>query len=542
MRPQQQGAGGPAALRRLALLAQLAGVLVLCCLACARATAQASLTPRESRGRQIYLQGTSPAGREILAYIGEASLEVPGSAMACANCHGLDGKGKPEGGVTPSNLTWETLTKPYGVTHADGRRHPPYTERGLDLAVTRGTDPAGNRLQNVMPRYAMSRDDLADLIAYLKRLGTDRDPGIGEDKIVVGTAVPARGALAEMGQAIKAVTTAYFDELNSQGGLYGRRVELKFVETAETPAATRANFERFLKDEQVFAMTGAFIAGAEKEIVPLMAQHEVPLVGPLTLYPQTGFPLNRQVFYLLAGMDVQARALVKFAAKRPGLKKAGLAVVYPTSTLNADILEAAKDQSKLDGLGEPQADGYEGGRFDAAGTIKRLRQSNRDVILFVGSGEEALALMAEADKLGWFPTLLLPGTGGATGIFNAPLGFDGKLFFSFPITPANQSAEGARQFRALAEKYKLPSHHQAAQLSAYSSAIILTEALRRAGRELSREKLIAALEGLNEYPTGLMPPITYGPNRRVGASGAYVVTVALKEKRFLPASGWISIN
>src|SRR5882672_4421627 len=72
----------------------------------------------ERRGKQIYVLGTSPSGKDIFAYLGEGSLEVPGSAMACANCHGLDGQGKPEGGVTPSNLSWEALTKPYGLAHA----------------------------------------------------------------------------------------------------------------------------------------------------------------------------------------------------------------------------------------------------------------------------------------------------------------------------------------------------------------------------------------------------------------------------------------
>src|SRR6266550_2810296 len=141
---------------------------------------------RENRGKQIYIQGTSRSGKEILAYLGESSLEVPGSAMPCANCHGLGGEGKPEGGVDPSNLTWESLTKPYGSTRADGRRHPAYTERGLELAITRGTDPAGNKLLNVMPRYQMTSGDLTDLIAYLKRLGKDRDPGVSENKIVIG--------------------------------------------------------------------------------------------------------------------------------------------------------------------------------------------------------------------------------------------------------------------------------------------------------------------------------------------------------------------
>jgi ABC-type branched-subunit amino acid transport system substrate-binding protein len=99
-----------------------------------------------------------------------------------------------------------------------------------------------------------------------------------------------------------------------------------------------------------------------------------------------------------------------------------------------------------------------------------------------------------------------------------------------------------KEFAALAEKYKLPSHHLATQMFAYCAAKTLVEALKRAGRDLSRDKLIQSLEGLYEYPTGLTPALTFGPNRRIGAMGAYVVTIDLNEKQFLPVSGWININ
>lgn len=506
----------------------------------ARATAQDTLTPGERRGKQIYVQGTSPSGKEIRAYLGESSLEVPGSAMPCANCHGLDGRGKPEAGVTPSNLTWEALTKPYGVTHADGRQHPPYTERALELAITRGSDPAGNHLLNVMPRYVMAKEDLADLILYIKRLGEDHDPGISENKIVVATLIP-KGALAEMGQAVKAVTSAFFDDLNNRGGVYNRRFELKFVETDETPTGKRADIERWLTNERVFAMTGAFIAGAEKEIVSLVAEKGVPLVGPITLYPQIGFPLNRQVFYLLSGVDGQARALVDFAAKKTELKAAGIAVVCSRSEINANIVKAIEDQSRKAGLSAPTIYDYAAGGLNAGEAIERLRRAGREAVFFLGSGDEVLSFMRAADKLGWHPYIFQPGSGGAE-IFNAPVGFNEKLFFSVPSSPADQSATGIKEFYTLAEKYKLPRQHLAAQLSAYSAAKILVEALRRVGKDVSREKLIQALEGFYQYSTGVTPAIPYGPNRRIGAMGAYVVQIDLKAKRLLPASAWIEIN
>ncbi|HEV8485483.1 MAG TPA: hypothetical protein VGV87_18210, partial [Blastocatellia bacterium] len=115
----------PAGLKCLLLLAALAFSVGPDAGGRAGATSQDPLSLRESRGKQIFVRGTSPSGKEILAYLGESSLELPGSSMPCANCHGLDGKGKPEAGVTPSNLTSEALTKPYGLTHPDGRKHPP---------------------------------------------------------------------------------------------------------------------------------------------------------------------------------------------------------------------------------------------------------------------------------------------------------------------------------------------------------------------------------------------------------------------------------
>lgn len=504
--------------------------------------AQDPLTPQEIRGRHIYRLGTSSSGNEILAYVGESSLEVPGSALPCANCHGFDGHGKPEAGVNPSGLSWDTLTKPYAVTRANGRQRPPYTERALELTITRGIDPAGNKLLNVMPRYQMSRDDLADLVVYLKRLGTDRDPGITENKIVIGTAVPSTGALAEMGKAVKAVITAFFENINSQGGIYNRRLELKSIETAQTPAATRANLERFLKDEDVFAMTSTFVVGSEKETIPLMAQKEVPLIGPVTLYPQTGLPLNRQVFYLLSGIDEQARVLIDFAARKAENKTTRFGIVHTQTEANGRALETIREQAKKDGLITPEDYDYPAGRFDSADAVRKLRESNRDVVFLLGAGEDALSFMKEAEKLNWFPSIYLPGGSVGREILNAPAGFNGKLFFAFPTSPADQTSEGIQEFRALAEKYKLPAQHLAAQISAYSAAKILVEALKRAGKDVSREKLIVTLEGFNGFETGLTPAISYGPNRRIGALGAYVVSVDLEKKQFVPASAWISIN
>ena len=509
---------------------------------CVVAVAQSPLSPQELRGKQIYLQGTSPTGKDILAYIGDSSLEVPGSTVPCASCHALSGQGKPEGGIDPSNITWEALTKPYGVTHTSGRKHPPYTDRGLELALTRGTDPGGNKLLFAMPRYQMSKEDLADLVAYLKKLGTDTDPGISDNRITIGTVIPVKGPLSEMGQAVKEVLAASFAEVNASGGIYNRQLELKFVEAEDPGPATRAVVERLIRDEKIFAMAGGVIAGAEKELIPLLAEQEVPLVGPLTLDPRISSPLNRQVFYLAAGNAGQARALINFVAKQPEAKNQSLGIVYTPNELHTGVLESVKIQAQKDGLKIGEVIEFVGDTFDPVATVKKLKETNASNVLFLGSPSDLASFMTEAEKGNWFPQMLLQGSAVAASVFNAPIGFENKLFFTLPTAPSDHTTEGLGEYRLLAEKYKLPQKNLAAQLSALAAAKLLIEGLKRTGKDLSRERLIQVLEGFYEFKTGLTPPITWGPNRRIGAMGAYIVRVDLKGKQFVPASGWVSIN
>ena len=157
------------------------------------------LTPQEERGRRIYVEATSPSGGEMVAVLGEG-VEVEASAVPCASCHGRDGKGRPEGGVTPTDITWANLTKPYGVTHPSGRRHPPYDERLMKRSLAMGFDPADNVLHVAMPRYRMSYQDMADLVAYLKTLGPRRRSRSERDRSARRRAAAAGGSLERHGQ------------------------------------------------------------------------------------------------------------------------------------------------------------------------------------------------------------------------------------------------------------------------------------------------------------------------------------------------------
>ena len=76
-------------------------------------------------------------------------------------------------------------------------------------------------------------------------------------------------------------------------------------------------------------------------------------------------------------------------------------------------------------------------------------------------------------------------------------------------------------------------------MNAYTAAKVLVTALERAGRELTREELLLALERLDSFHPGLVPALSYGEDRRIGSVGVHIVPVDLAEGRFTEPVRWI---
>ncbi|MCM2359297.1 MAG: ABC transporter substrate-binding protein [Geobacteraceae bacterium] len=502
------------------------------------------LSPQEERGRQIYFSGTTLAGRPVTAYFGRELLEVPGELATCASCHGYDGLGRPESGVIPSNITWKYLMKSYGHIHPDGTEHPPFSEESLQSYMLDGVYPGGKQGDPSMPVYDIADQDLDDLIAYLKRLGTYLDPGLSESAIRIGTFLPAEGPAAAMGEAMKNTASAYFDEINEKGGIYGRKLEL-IVEKAGSGAMAAGHYRRFIEEKLPFAIVSPVTPGSERELSSVAADGNIPVVGPFTLFPLGSLALNRQVFYIYAGLGEQARALVGFAARNVGVDNPRIVILHPLREELAKIAAAAEEACRDRGWTRVVKIGYPPNLFDAGGTAQRLKGEDAELVIFLGGEAEAVGLLREAGHFDRVPYFFMPGALLGKGIADIPPAFKGRVYLAFPSLPEDRKKRGGAGLSALLKRHNLPVSHLAAQISAYAAARVLVEGLRLAGKDLSRELLITSLEKLYQFDTGLTPPITYGKNRRIGALGAYIVAVdplRVGKKGFIAPQGWIDLD
>ncbi|HEX6198633.1 MAG TPA: ABC transporter substrate-binding protein [Thermoanaerobaculia bacterium] len=530
----------------------VAPVLLLAAVLTAAATgdeeAATGLTPLEKAGQQIYQSGTSPSGEEILAVLA-GGTELPAAALPCAPCHADDGRGNPEGGVVPTDVTWDALTRPYGVEAQGGRQHGPYTESLLKRSIAMGLDPAGNELHVAMPRYRMSHEDMEALVAYMEQLGRGRrdwDPGIGPDRLRVGTLLPPAGRMEGVGGAIEGVLRAWAAELGAAGGLYGREVEVvPFTlpaDTAEWPAAVAG----FLEEEDVFALVGAYIAGGEAELTALLRERKVPLLGPFTLLPRIERPVNPQVFYLLPGLAVQGRALVSFALERSragGGEPPVAVILHPDG--NGELAEVAGEmvaEGRRRGWERLEARTYDAGALDALGLAAGLATIDAQAVFFLGDAADRQLLLQGAEHYNWRPEVYTPGSMAGPEALATPPAFDGRLFLAFPTLPDDRDPEAVAAWRALAEKHGLPDSHAAVQLTTLAAARLLEEGIKQAGRDLSRTKLVSELETLYKWDPGLTPLLTFTPNRRIGAQGAHIVALDLEGRTFARVGGWVEVE
>jgi ABC-type branched-subunit amino acid transport system substrate-binding protein len=457
------------------------------------------------------------------------------------NCHGRDGLGKNEGGVTPSNISWDALTKPYLVTHSSGRKRPPYTERLIDRAISLGLDSGGNTLHVAMPRYRLAQPDLADLIAYLKVIAKDSDPGLTDTTIRIGTTLITSGPLAESASAVKALLTAYFDEINQRGGIFNRRIELYVAESPDSTDQRVQALRECVEDARVFALTGAFMAGADEEIASLVREKEIPVVGAFTLYPQVSPPLNQYVFYTDAGVSDQGRVLAIFAADKFRAKNPCASILVGEGKGLRDTAAAMKKQCEESGWPVVEEIQSPPAPAKMLSLVQRLSQKGTEVVFLVAGAEVQDLFLRRAQEIDWKPIVLVPGSLAGNAVINPTASVAGRMFFSAPYLPSEPTPSDLAAYHTLAGAHGLRSDHLASQLMALVSAEVLIEGLKRVGRAASRWRLIEELERLSRFNTGLSRSITFRPNRRIGCFGAYIVTIDV-EGRLVQASKWIELD
>ena len=512
-----------------------AALVWLCALSTAAAAPADGAAPA---GHAIYSEGRSPSGARISARIGLGGQVIEGVALACGNCHGDDGRGRAEGGLAPPDIRWSTLTQPDGHRHAHGREHGPFDERSFERALRQGIDPAGQRLDAAMPRYAMSSKDFAALLAHLKQLESRHDAGIGAQTLRIGTVLPAGGPSAAAGELVRTLLQRHFDALNAQGGIHGRRLELVVKALPPEPAAARDALARWLDEADVFALLAPLSAGLEQTLSQAAAARKLPVIGPLTLYPEDSAASNLMVFHLLPGVLEQAQVLAAHAARELDLARAPIALWHAGGELGLAQARVLEARLRAQGWREVLLLPIESRAERIAAQAALLKERGALALLLIGGGADLPAMAAALERARWQPHWLLPAALAGRGVLALAPAWRDKLLLAYPTAPGEGREAALAQVARLLPEPGAARGHGAVLVAAQGAALLLVEGLKRSGRELSRRQLVATLEAVQGFDTGLMPRLSFNADRRIGAQGAFLARLEADGGALRPLPGY----
>ena len=355
-----------------------------------------------------------------------------------------------------------------------------------------------------------------------RRLAEDHDPGLTPDSLYLGTLLPATGPLSEEGATVAAVLNGCVARINAAGGIHGRQLRLTILDPGADRVSAEKALDRLIDEEQVFALIAPLAPALDVDLAVRLERAGIPLIGPLSLQgtPHT----SRQIFEPLPGLREQLIALAEYAGASLRVLEGPTLIAYPDDS--GQRLAAQELSQYLQGHAWQQVrlQAYDPTRDD-------LPLGSRSVF-YLGSGSDFSRLAERLQTAGQVPYLFAASNQVAGNLMQVPSGFSRRVFLAYPFVPSDWTQAGRLALTQLREHQGLGGQHAVLQVGAFSSMMLLSEGMKQAGRDASREKLVSALEGLRDFDTGLTPLISFGPGRRQGLSGAHIVTVDLPGQRF----------
>jgi ABC-type branched-subunit amino acid transport system substrate-binding protein len=486
-----------------------------------------------ARGRRLFETGIGRDGHPVEAVFADSATPIPGALLSCAGCHGKDGKGRTTKGLNPPDITWQSLTKPYSLRVGVGRSRPPYTEPLVARAITLGRDSGGQLLAVAMPRFRLTHEEAADLLAYLRELGSEADPGVGPEALSIGVILPPRDQEPAVHDESRAVLAAYVEGINRGGGIFGRRVEFSFIDAARNLDSRSALSTPAIEQAVLAAMV---ISVHEHDLALVAEQQEMPLIA---LRADKVWSAARNVFYLSAGAVGELGALATQAARQLDPGNSRLAVLYRDGQGGRSLMAALRpiiepegwqaiDELRLTSSGEPPEE-----------ILRRI--GDDDALLVAASDPGLTKILASLGRAGRTPIVLLPGSMTVPEWLPQNLSPQMTILLGFELAGLSPSSTEMREYAALEREHGL-DERLPPQRSALAAARLMVEGLRRAGRDVTRAKLIEAIESVQHFATGYLPPLSYGPRKHTGFIGAQIVPFDPQRRQLIEPVGRIELD
>jgi ABC-type branched-subunit amino acid transport system substrate-binding protein len=356
------------------------------------------------------------------------------------------------------------------------------------------------------------------------------DPGVSAKEIVLGYSGPLTGSAGQVYGKIPGAMKAYFDHINANGGVYGRKIKLVVRDDKYLPTLAATQTTNLILNDKVFALVGALGTATHSKAYTAasLAKKNVP-----DLFVNTGFSgfANKAkyptTFTILPSYAMEAKIMAKFIKDTPTLAP------------QASFLIAQDDEFGVDGVNGFKLAGhkfsgkdilYPQGGLNAAlaeGALTQLSAApGKPVLVLFGTTDSTATILKAAEKLSLVSkfTWIAGSVGGDANTLLAlgvkPATINGILAASFFPDAKDATDSYVSAFMSINSQYNKGVSFDNIVLQGMNSAMLTVQSLRAAGKNLTRTGLIKAVEskGAGFASAGLVP-LNFSGSSRVGYNG-----------------------
>jgi branched-chain amino acid transport system substrate-binding protein len=343
--------------------------------------------------------------------------------------------------------------------------------------------------------------------------------------IVIGVSNVQSGPSSELGHELVLGSQSYFDLVNSEGGIHGRRISILLKDDKYEPDPAVTNTNELIEHDKVFFLFDYVGTPTLTRTLPLLRYYEsdnIVNVAPLTgADPQRLPPYNRFVFNIRASYREETRALVRYFYSK-GYRKLGIfaqADAYGKSgELGVNEALAAFGLTAVSVVSYTRNQPFED---DMSVQVKLLRDAGADAVIAVGVYGPSAAFIRDSRASGWNVPIANLSFVDATWMLDKLRDVSKKVGRDLTLNLINSQVVPSPDDLSYPLVAQYHEHTASADstfvgLEGWLNAVVVTEALRRAGPNPSRVNFIRAMESLHGWDPGLGAGLEFSPTNYQG--------------------------
>ncbi|MBN8875123.1 MAG: ABC transporter substrate-binding protein [Rhodospirillales bacterium] len=355
--------------------------------------------------------------------------------------------------------------------------------------------------------------------------------GVTDTEIVIGTVSDLSGVTAVQGVNNTDAVRMVFDDVNAKGGIHGRKIKFVAEDSQYTvPRAVQA-MNKLLNSDNVFLTISDGGTPMNDANMPAQFAKNVPNMFPLTAARSMYEPYNRLKFAQFASYYDEMRSAVKYFVEKRGRKK--LCVAYQDSDFGKDVLAGVQAQADAMGMKVVATTAHRPTDTDFNAPVSKLKDAGCDVVFMGTIVRDTNIIIQTARKMGWNVDLVGQFASYDTAVATLAGGASEGFFCMTPALYAYPD-DPRPEVQAFAKKYKErygrdPNFHGEA---GYTAASLVVMGLERAGRDLTVDSFIKAMESIHDYKDIFGSVLSFGPDQHHASTKSFLTIV--KDGRWVP--------